>query len=305
MPTKPTKNAGPPLKDTIAVVAGASRGAGRGIAVALGEAGATVYVAGRTTRGGSPPLDGAPGTIDDTADEITARGGVGIAVRTDCTVEAEVASLFARVQRDHGRVDLLANAVWGAADGFTSMEDWMASWSKPFWELPVSDWTNMMTGGPFAYYLMATYAARAMAASGGGLVVGVTDGYIEGADQDSFEGYFGQLIWGLAHRSINYLMKGLSVEGKKHHIAAVTLMPGFMRTERVMKVMANDAKLQKRMRYDLSETPEYLGRAVAALAADRRVARKSGQICFVADLAQEYGFTDADGKQIPRFNPFG
>src|SRR5687768_1364585 len=124
----------PTLQGTVAVVTGASRGAGRGIALALGEAKATVYVVGRTTRGGTPPKDGAPGTIEDTAEVVTARGGQGIAVRADCTIDADVESLFTRVSKEQGKLDVLANAVWGAADVPQSMDDFLESWSKPFWE---------------------------------------------------------------------------------------------------------------------------------------------------------------------------
>lgn len=290
-----------PLEGKVAVVAGASRGAGRGIALALGEAGATVYVAGRTVRGGPRPPDGAPGTVEDTAEEISARGGVGVAVRADCTAGDDVAALFERVDRERGRVDVLANAVWGAADAFPSTDEWMAVWNLPFWEQPVRQWQAMVNAGPYAYFLTAVYAARRMAAAGGGLIAAVTDGVVGEvpADQPG-----GQLVWDLSHHCINRLVAGMAAEGKSKKIAAVTLMPGFMRTERVMMHMKTE-KLKKMFRFDKSETPEYLGRAVAALAADPDVLKKTGKVHFVADLAREYGFTDADGRQVPRFHPAG
>jgi NAD(P)-dependent dehydrogenase (short-subunit alcohol dehydrogenase family) len=290
-----------PLKGKVAVVAGASRGAGRGIALALGEAGATVYVVGRTTRGGPKPPDGAPGTVEDTAEEVTARGGVGVAARADCTSEAEVAAVFERVRGEQGRLDVLANAVWGAADAAPmSVEEWQASWGRPFWELPTDQWRHMMTGGPYAYLLASAQAARMMVGQGGGLIVGVTDGVVEGAAAD---GYGGQLIWELAHLCINRMLHWMSVEAKPHKIAVVTLMPGFMQTERVLMALKTEEQ-KKMMGFDKSESTEYLGRAVAALAADPKVLEKTGKIHFVADLAREYGFTDVDGRQVPRFNPF-
>jgi NAD(P)-dependent dehydrogenase (short-subunit alcohol dehydrogenase family) len=298
------------LDGKVAVVAGASRGAGRGIALALGEAGATVYVTGRTTRGGSQPPDGAPGTIDDTAEEVTVRGGVGIPVRADCTVESEVAAVFERVQREQGKLDVLANAVWGSADASPSLEEWQASWSRPFWEDAPRLWRHMMTAGPYAYLVASCHAARLMAASGKGLIVGVTDNVVDGAPEcasgDAPEcASGGQLVWELAHSCINQMLKGMSVEGKPHHIAVVTLMPGFMRTERVlMHLKTDEMKKMFGFDFDKSETPEYLGRAVAALAADANVLQKTGKIHFVADLAREYGFTDVDGRYKPRFNPF-
>lgn len=288
------------LKGRVAVVTGASRGAGRGIALGLGEAGATVYVVGRTTRGGTPPPDGAPGTIDDTADEVTARGGVGVAVRADCTKEGEVAAVFARVEREQGRLDVLANAVWGGHDFAGSVDEWMASWKRPFWERELSLWGPMMDAGPRAYFLASCHAARLMAAGKGGLIVGLTDGLIAGAAR---EGYGGQLVWDLSHLCIDRLMQCLAHEGKKHKVAAVALMPGFMRTERVEASMTSE-KIKKQFGYDRSESVLYVGRAVAALAADRGVKKKSGTVQFVADLAREYGFTDEDGRQVPRFNPY-
>jgi NAD(P)-dependent dehydrogenase (short-subunit alcohol dehydrogenase family) len=288
-----------PLQGKVAVVAGASRGAGRGIARALGAAGATVYVLGRTSRGGPPPADGAPGTIEDTAEDVTARGGVGIPVRADCTSEAEVVAAFERVGREQGRLDVLANAVWGMADGFPSMEDWQASWNRPFWEQPLRQWPAMMQAGPYAYFLASYHAARQMVKAGKGLIVGVTDGIVEGSTGE----YGGQLVWDLAHHCINRLLLGMSVEAKPHNVAVVTLMPGFMQTERVLMSVKTE-ELKKMFRFDKSESPEYLGRAVAALAADEKVIEKTGKIHFVADLAREYGFTDVDGRYVPRFNPF-
>jgi NAD(P)-dependent dehydrogenase (short-subunit alcohol dehydrogenase family) len=293
------------LKGRVAVVAGASRGAGKGIALALGEAGATVYVVGRTSRSGAKPLDDAPGTIEDTAEAVTNRGGSGIAVRADCTDDRQVASVFDRVAGEHDRLDLLANAIWGAADGNQTMDDWMAAWGQPFWEQPTVGWRRMMDAGPHAYFLTSAHALRLMAKKGHGLIVGITDGYAETSTGQPAEGMgSGPLLWSLSHQCINLLMRGMAGEAKKAKVAVVTLMPGFMRTEHVMRMLTTD-KLKKQFGFDKSESTEYVGRAVAALAADRKVMAKSGKIHFVADLAAEYGFTDIDGKRIPRFNPFG
>jgi NAD(P)-dependent dehydrogenase (short-subunit alcohol dehydrogenase family) len=292
------------LAKKVAVVAGASRGAGRGIAVALGASGATVYVAARSSTAGQPPADGAPGTVEETAEEVTRRGGVGIPVPVDCTDDRQVAALFERVESEQGRLDILANAVWGMSDAHQTTEALMAAWGQPFWEHPTAAWQQMIDAGPHAYFLTSSYAVRLMAKQGGGIVVGVTDGYFETPGQDPYAMGSSQLIWHLAHHCINLMMKGMAAETRKKKIAVVTLMPGFMRTERVVRMMTTE-KLKKQFGFDQSESTEYIGRAVAALAADPKVAAKSGKVHFVADLAREYGFTDVDGRQVPRFNPFG
>jgi NAD(P)-dependent dehydrogenase (short-subunit alcohol dehydrogenase family) len=263
------------------------------------------------THGAGPrPRDGASGTIEETAAEVTERGGTGIAVRADLTDAADVTALFERVVADRGRLDLLANAVWGAADGAGSLEEWQAAWGRPFWEQPAGQWRDMMSAGPYAYWLAAREAARIMAANGGGLIVGVTDGIIVAEGQappppTELGGYIGNgVLWDLAHVAINRMLYAMSVEAKKAKIAVLALMPGFMRTERVVALLRTDEQ-KKMMRFDLSESPEYLGRAVAALAADRKVLKKTGRIHLVADLAREYGFTDVDGRVVPRFAPFG
>jgi NAD(P)-dependent dehydrogenase (short-subunit alcohol dehydrogenase family) len=274
----------------ICVVAGASRGSGRGIALALGDTGATVYVTGRTTRGGPPPVDGAPGTIEDTAEQVTARGGVGIPVRVDHTCPADVQSLFERVRREQGRLDVLANAVWGGNERFMEMD-----WQKPFWEQPIDGWQQMMVAGPFAYLLTASHAAPLFGR--GGLIALVTD-LIDPKGRN----YRGQIYWDLAHECINRLVLGMSLDLKRSHVSVVALNPGFVRTERVLMHVTTE-ELRTAYRFDLSESPEYIGRAVAALAADRNRMSKSGRLLFVADLAGEYGFTDVDGRLIRRFDP--
>jgi NAD(P)-dependent dehydrogenase (short-subunit alcohol dehydrogenase family) len=294
----------PSLTTTVAVVTGASRGAGRGIALALGAAGATVYCLGRTRRGGPPPIDGAPGTIDDTADQVTARGGHGIAVRADCTDDAEVAAAFAQVERDHHAPDVLANAVWGGHDLFATHDEWMAAARRPFWEGASRFWTATMGGGPQAYLLASAHAARLMAPRRRGLIVGITD-FVFGDPEAPPKGDYmpGMLFPIVAHDCINRLMACMAGELKANGIAVITLMPGFMRTERVERAMTSEA-LKKSFRYDLAESVEYIGRAVAALAADRAAIAKTGRIHYVGDLAAEYGFTDVDGVRRPRFDPF-
>lgn len=283
--------ASPPLAGKIALVSGASRGAGRGIALALGEAGATVYVAGRTIRGGPPPIDGAPGNIDDTADEVTARGGRGIAVQADLTVPEEVEGVFARIRVEAGRLDILANAVWGGNERYSEI-----AWDSPFWDQPLDQLRQTILPGPYAYLLVSREAARIMAPQGSGLIVHLTDG----VSADGSRPYAGQIAWDLAHASIERMAFAMSHDLREHGVAVVALMPGFMRTERVLMYFPTEEARQSPL-FQRTESPEYLGRAVAALAADPNAISKTGQLAFVADLAREYGFTDTDGGQPPRF----
>src|SRR5262245_49049768 len=216
------------LEGKVAVVAGGSRGGGRGIALALGDAGATVYVCGRTARGGAPPADGAPGTVDDSADEVSARGGLGVAAHVDLARAEDVAALFQRVMAERGRLDLLASAVWGANEQWDA-----AQWRKPFWEQSDS-WGPAMVG-PRAYFLAAREAARIMVAQKRGLIVLVTDGL----RADGTRPFIGELGWDLAHACIDRMATVMSGALAPHGVAVIGVMPGFMRTERVLMHLQN------------------------------------------------------------------
>lgn len=273
------------------MVAGGSRGAGRGIARALGEAGATVYVAARSSLH-SPSRHCIPGTVEETAEEVTARGGKGIPVRVDLSVEEEAAELFECVERDQGRLDLLANSAWAV--------NIVPEWSKSFWELSQPHWPNTM-GAVSACWFTSVYAMRTMIRTkngfGGGLILHVTDNDHENPSADR-----GQILHDVGHECLNRLIPAMSKQASRHKIAVVGLNPGFMRTEAVLMQMKTDT-LKRLFRFDLSESPEYIGRAVTNLAADSNVLRKTGQLLWVADLAAEYGFTDIDGRRIPIFDP--
>jgi NAD(P)-dependent dehydrogenase (short-subunit alcohol dehydrogenase family) len=274
------------LKGRIAIVGGGSRGAARGIALALGEAGATVYVAARTSREGPKPADGAPGTVEDTAEEVTARGGVAIPVRTDLADEAQVEALFRRVEEEQGRLDVLTNSAWAA--------DFMSVWSKKYWELGSPVWRDTMDTMN-TYWQTTVHATRLMAKSGGGVIMHVTDNY-----PGDPTAYRGQILHDVAHEFINRLVRGVADQAKTARVTVVGLNPGFMRTERVLMYMTTEER-KKQFRFDLSESVEFIGRAAVALAADPKVIRKSGQLLWASDLAGEYGFTDTDGK-VPRFD---
>jgi NAD(P)-dependent dehydrogenase (short-subunit alcohol dehydrogenase family) len=281
------------LNGKVAVVAGASRGCGRGIALALGDAGAVVYVTGRTTRSGPRPVDGAPGTIEDTAEEVTRRGGRGIPVQVDHSNTAHVEQLFDRVRQDHGRLDILVCAVWGGNERFVD-----PVWKQPFWKQPVGAWDEFMGGGPQSFWIAAHAASRLMAAQHTGLIVVITEPMIEPASLR------GSLQWDffehVPHYAINRLVGALAPDARSAGITLLGLMPGFMKTERVEMHM-QDEEMQKQYRYDLAESTEYAGRAVAALASDPDVSAKAGKLIFVADAAREYGFTDIDGRYIENF----
>jgi len=288
-----------PLTDRIAVVTGASRGAGRGIAQELGAAGATVYVTGRSTR--TQPANSyqqilsmsgmaaMPGTIDDTADEVTRLGGRGIAVRCDHTRESDVQSLFERVQSEHGRLDLLVNNAWGGHETFDGVFD------APFWKHPLAHWDSMMDRGVRCHLLAARAAAPLLVQQGRGLIVATTYW-----DRDRY--LRGNLYYDLAKSAINRLAFGLAQELRAHGVASLALSPGWMRTELVLAGhQADESNWRSKPALARTESPRYLGRAVAALAGDANVLARSGTVQRVGDLAREYGFTDIDGRQVPAF----
>ena len=281
------------LKDKIAIVAGASRGCGRGMALALGAEAATVYVTGRSIRGGPPPVDKISGDIDETAEEVTRRGGIGIPVRVDHTNAEQTKILFDRVRAEQGRLDILACSVWGGNERFVD-----PIWKQPFWNLPAQFWDDFMGAGPQAFWLAAREAALLMSERHSGLIVAISEPLIA-ADKLSGNPQW-DLFEHLPHYSINRLIVTLAPQASKAGIALFGLLPGFMKTERV-ELHMQDQALQKLYRYDLAESPEYTGRALVALACDPGVLANSGQLIFVGDAAQEYGFTDIDGRYIENF----
>jgi NAD(P)-dependent dehydrogenase (short-subunit alcohol dehydrogenase family) len=278
------------LNNIVALVTGASRGAGRGIALELGAAGATVYVTGRSVAGG-PATDNVPGTIDETAREVTDRGGRGIAVRCDHTVDADVESLFERIRGDHGRLDLLVNNVWG---GYEHRECRPLP-LVPFWEQSLHQWDAMFTAGVRAHLTASRLASPLMLPRRRGLIVTTT------ANLDPLP-YLRNLFYDLAKNAVARLVWAMAQELREHGIAALAVAPGFMRTERVVEAFrragAPDAINGPG---GPKETTAYIGRAIVALASDERVIEKSGQLVEVGTLAREYGFTDTDGTQPPPF----
>jgi NAD(P)-dependent dehydrogenase (short-subunit alcohol dehydrogenase family) len=287
------------LAGRVAIVTGASRGAGRGIAQELGVAGATVYVTGRSTRAqpatsyqkilSMSGMATMPGTIDDTADEVTRLGGRGIAVRCDHTREDDVQSLFERVRREQGRLDLLVNNAWGGHETFDGVFD------APFWQHPLAHWDSMMDRGARCHLLAARAAAPLLVQQRSGLIVATTFW-----DRDRY--LRGNLYYDLAKAAINRLAFGIAQELRASGVASLALSPGWMRTELVLAGhRADESSWQTKPALARTESPRYLGRGVVALAADMNVLARSGAVLRVADLAREYGFTDVDGRQVPAF----
>ena len=276
------------LKDTVALVTGASRGAGRGIALELGAAGATVYVTGRSVDGG-PTTDNVPGTIDESAREVTTRGGCGVAVRCDHTVDADVESLFGRIRNDHGRLDILVNNVWG---GYENSECRPLPF-VPFWEQSLDQWDGMFTAGVRAHLTASRLAVPLMVPNRRGLIVNTT------ANLEALP-YLPNLFYDLAKSAVARLTWAMAQELREHGIAALAVAPGFMRTERVVEAFRRAGAVDAlNGPGGPKETTAYLGRAIVALASDAHVIEKSGQLVDVGTLAREYGFTDIDGTQPP------
>lgn len=272
------------LAGRICLVAGASRGLGRGIAQALGKAGATVIVTGRSSEAG-PRTDQRPETFEDTAREVEAAGGKGHPYRCDHTKEREVDQLVSWCLRRFGRLDAVVDAVWGGSEGYDGERypDGSA-FGAPFWRRPVARLGQSFESGVYAQLLLARAVAAAMVQARQGLIVTVSF--------DTGGGYLGDVVYDLAQATMNRLTLAMGHELKPFGVTALGLSPGRVATER-----ARDAGLST----EEMETPGYAGRAVAALLADPDVARHAGQVLHAADLARLYGFTDKDGRRPERF----
>ncbi len=263
------------LEGKVALVTGASRGGGKGIACVLGEQGATVYVTGRSVRG-QPTTLGRPGTIDDTAEEVTARGGTGIAVRCDHTDDAQVEAVFDRIRGEQGRLDLLVNNAWSGYEISPSGD-------IPFWEIEWRHWDLMFDGGLRAAAFASTLAAPLMIEAGSGLIVNIT--WV-------LDRPHGHAWYEVVKNATNKMTEQMADDLRPFSIACVAVSPGFMRLERMELTPELAAK---------AESAEFPGRAIAALASDPDVLAKSGGVYITPTLAREYGFTDVDGKQQSAF----
>jgi dehydrogenase/reductase SDR family protein 1 len=267
------------LANQVAVVTGASRGVGQGIALALGEAGVTVYVSARTVDPGTQQ-EGLQGTIHQTAQQVTERGGLGHAVYCDHRNDAEVEAMFAQVLAEQGRIDILVNNVWGGYEFIVEAGEY--TWENPFWSQPRWRWDAMFQAGVRAHFVSSQLAAQAMVKQRSGLIVNIS--YWAG------QKYMNNVIYGVAKTATDRMAGDMAHELREYGVAAVSLYPGLVRTERVMRA----AEV-----FDLSnsESPQFTGRAVVALAADPHLLDKSGQVLVAAALALEYGFRDIDGNQ--------
>ena len=263
------------LRDRVALVTGASRGGGKGIALVLGEEGATVYVTGRSVRG-KPTTLGRPGSIEDTAEQVTSRGGTGIAIRCDHTDDAQSGAVFDRIREEQGRLDLLVNNAWSGYEISTDP-------SLAFWEIEWRHWDLMFTGGLRAAAYASRLAAIMMTEAKRGLIVNTT--WV-------LDRPHGHAFYEVVKNGTNKLTEQMADDLRPYGVACVAVSPGFMRLER-MNLPADRAAM--------AESAEFAGRAIAALAVDENVLNKSGQVLTTPELARTYGFTDVDGSQQSTF----
>lgn len=296
----PASYAPPDLHGKVALVAGASRGAGRGIAVALGESGATVYCSGRSSRlvRGMPRKAGDSSfdlsarleTIEETAERVTARGGVGIPAVIDHANPGAVQKLLAQIEQEQGKLDILVNAIWGG--------DALLEFGKPFWQLDLQKGFRMIESGVHTHIVTSRFAVPLLIESAkkspGGLIVEVTDG-------DSYQ-YRGNLFYDLAKTTAIRMAFIFARELRRNNVASVALTPGFLRSEVMLEHLGVTElnwreAVAKDPDFAESETPVYSGRAVLSLTADPTVMEKSGRVFSTWGLAEEYGFFDVDGRQ--------
>ena len=269
------------LADKVTLVTGASRGIGKGIALALAEEGAIVYVTGRTVTPGSYPL---PGTVGETAAEVDRRGGKGIAVQVDHADDAQVAELFTRIQREQGRLDVLVNNAFSLPEDLTE--------PRPFWEKPLSNW-EMMDVGVKSNFVAAWHAARMMTPRKSGLIV-ATSGYVGVT-------YTYGTLFGTCKSAVDRMARDMAIELKPHNVTSVSLWLGLTFTERAERNLSRNPAMKSQTVTNpiVGSSVEFPGRVIVALAKDGDVLKRTGGTYIAAELAQEYGVTDVTGNVPP------
>jgi dehydrogenase/reductase SDR family member 1 len=266
------------LKGKVAIVTGASRGVGKGVALGLGEAGATVYVTGRTMQEGTD-IEKLGGTVFTTAEELTTAGGKGIGVACDHRDDTQTEKLFQRVAEENGRLDILVNNAWG---GYEQMEhNGEFTWLKPFWEQPFWRWDAMFDGGVRAAFVASAFAARMMVEQQNGLIINISFW--------AAQKYMSNVEYGAAKAAVDKMTADMAHETEKFNIAVISLYPGLVRTESVLRAAQY---------FDMSnsESPQFTGMVIAALANDPNLMSKTGKVWVGAALAEEYGIVDINGK---------
>jgi NAD(P)-dependent dehydrogenase (short-subunit alcohol dehydrogenase family) len=269
------------LSGKVAVVTGASRGIGKGIALALADEGATVYVTGRTVTPGSYPL---PGTVGETAAEVDRRGGKGIAVQVDHAQDSQVAALFEQVGREQGRLDLLVNNAFSLPEDLTE--------PQPYWEKPLSNW-EMVDVGVRSNFVAAWHAAKFMVPQKSGLIVAIS-GYVGVT-------YTYGVVFGTCKSAVDRMARDMAVELKPHNVASISMWCGLTFTERAHRNLNRDPAMKTQIVTNplIGSSVEFPGRVIAVMAKDENIMRRSGGTFIGAELAREYGVTDIDGNVPP------